>query len=108
MSELNYKEFCELIGNIYDELPDEIKNNRFGIMCEEHPAPIFEDALKNGNVVFGYSSPYFGDSIMMCYWGFKAHGSFDRDHIARVLKHEFEHWLMGKTSKPLKHSEHHE
>lgn len=104
---MKFKEFCDVVGELYDELPEIIKATGFGVLCEERPAPIFKDDLADGKLLFGYHSPqYFGNSVMMCYWGFKATNNFDRAHIARVLKHEFEHLLMGKANQLHKHSEH--
>lgn len=105
VKDLTFREFCDLCGEIYDELPEIIKD-RFGVLCEEFPVEYNKQTFDSGIAIFGYFHPYLGESIMMCYWGFKMTHNFDRDHVARVMKHEFEHRLMGHTSQPHKHSEH--
>jgi len=105
---IDFKEFCDIVGEVYDELPKVIRDTGFGIMCEELPTPASREAAKSGTAIFGYYTSLFGNSVMMCYWGFKMIDKFDREHIENVMKHEFEHMLAGKTLSPAKHSEHHD
>ena len=92
---MNIEEFEKVVGNIYDELPEEIKN-KFTLSIEEFPT---EGSKKLHP--FGYWLSLCPTNYILCYWVFKETNNFDIDHIKRVMKHEFEHVLFG-----LKHSEH--
>lgn len=92
MTLLNLEEFELVLGELYDELPDSIKN-RFALFVVEKNLP--------GENAFGYWTNMLPNAVTFVYETFKNHGDFSKDHLRRVMKHEFEHVLMG-----LKHSEH--
>lgn len=88
--------FTKVVEDIYENLPEEIKAKMY-ILIEETPTQYYK------NPVFGYWISLTPDCFTLCYWGFKATNDFRKDHIERVIKHEFEHRLLGVTGK---HSEH--
>ena len=92
MNSLSLKEFEEKAGELYDELPENIRN-KFSLHVAE-----FNPSDMNA---FGYWTNMFPNAICLVYETFLANGDFSDDHIRRVIKHEVEHVLMG-----LKHSEH--
>ena len=90
-------EFTSTVESIYKELP-EIIRNKMTIFIEEEPTQEYKNAL------FGYWTNLTPDCFTLCYWGFKATNDFRREHIERVIKHEFEHKLIGASGA--RHSEH--
>ena len=93
---MTYEAFCDMGVMLYEQLPEQLKE-QFALSfdtypCERHP---------HGEV-FGEWLGFTPNMVHLCYAGFLRHGDFSREHIARVLKHEFEHTRFGV----LKHSEH--
>ena len=93
---MDIDEFTKIVEEIYEELPDEIQS-KMSIFIEEFPTQEYKQYL------FGYWTNLTPDCFTLCYWGFKGTNDFRKEHIERVIKHEFEHKLFGTTQK---HSEH--
>lgn len=89
---MDKNEFESTLGELYDELPDQFKD-RFALYVVEHNQP--------GQNAFAYWTNMLPNAVTFVYETFKNHGDFSKDHLRRVMKHEFEHVLMGT-----KHSEH--
>ena len=89
---MKLEDFEIKLGELYDELPEEIKD-RFSLNLLEYDPT-------NSNV-FAYWTNMLPNAVTFVYETFKNHGDFSDDHLRRVMKHEFEHVLMGT-----KHSEH--
>ena len=89
---MNQAAFEHVCGELYDELPDNIKS-RFALYVV--------DVDPDHKYPFGYWTNMLPNAITLVYQGFKRHGDFSKAHIRRVIKHEVEHVLCG-----VKHSEH--
>lgn len=94
---MDIDDFTKTVEEIYESLPEEIKD-KMTIFIEEEKT---NDDWKT--YPFGYWTNLTPDCFTLCYWGFKATNNFRRDHIERVIKHEFEHRMVGTDHK---HSEH--
>lgn len=95
---MDYHKFCDEIESIYQSLPEELKH-RFTISIEEYPTDGSQKLR-----AFGYWNPYTPDCMTLCYWVFAKHGDFYKEHLERVIRHEFEHVVGSSLGIP--HSEH--
>ena len=94
---MNLETFENKVTRIYEALPSNIQS-KFQIVIEE------EQPEGQKEILFGKYWGAVPNSITLCYWGFKMANDFRLDHIERVIKHEFEHLLLGNCGG--KHSEH--
>ena len=95
---MTINDFESTVSEVYEALPEELRD-RFSIEIEEYPTL---GSLQAGNP-YGYVHGMTPNCIVLCYWVFRAYDDFRREHIERVIKHEFEHVIRGVLAK---HSEH--
>lgn len=102
---MNFDEFCDLVGRIYDNLTDELRN-KFTVSAEEFPSDGAKEVMAQKGYIrlYGYWHPITPNNVVMCYWGFKDVNDFSETRIEAVLKHEVEHSLTAPFG--CKHSEH--
>ena len=87
---MTFDEFQNRVGECYDELPKEFQD-KFSVY-------VVEDSKEVKNA-FAFYTSMFPNAITLIYKVFLDHKDFSKDHIHRVLKHEFEHVLIGKIGR---------
>ena len=68
---MDIEKFEIIVGELYDELPEEIKN-KFSLSIEEFST----EGSKSLGVPFGYWTNLTPTNYTLCYWGFKANNNF--------------------------------